>query len=98
VPNGTKYTGSGKEEGGYEGKSTSTGEINSEETKKATSAKKADSISDGKRTIGEAQTAPEAPTVNRVTSDTEVITGTGEEGSTVTVTFPDGTTATGTVD
>ncbi|REI11528.1 Ig-like domain-containing protein, partial [Staphylococcus felis] len=47
-------------------------------------------------TVGD-QTAPEAPAVNPVTSETEVITGTGEAGSTVTVTFPDGTTATGTV-
>ncbi|WP_238615679.1 Ig-like domain-containing protein, partial [Staphylococcus felis] len=33
-----------------------------------------------------------------VTSETEVITGTGEAGSAVTVTFPDGTTATATTD
>ncbi|MBI5974486.1 Ig-like domain-containing protein, partial [Staphylococcus canis] len=42
-------------------------------------------------------TAPEAPTVNEVTSDATSVTGTGEPGSTVTITFPDGTTATGTV-
>ncbi|QUM67055.1 Ig-like domain-containing protein [Staphylococcus delphini] len=44
------------------------------------------------------KTAPEAPTVNEVTSEDKVITGTAEAGSTVTVTFPDGTTATGTAD
>ena len=43
-------------------------------------------------------TAPEAPTVNDVTSEDTTISGTAEPGSTVTVTFPDGTTATGTVD
>ncbi|WP_436856005.1 Ig-like domain-containing protein, partial [Staphylococcus caeli] len=43
-------------------------------------------------------TAPEAPTVNDVTSDDTTISGTAEPGSTVTVTFPDGTTATGTAD
>ncbi|WP_147614242.1 Ig-like domain-containing protein, partial [Staphylococcus xylosus] len=43
-------------------------------------------------------TAPEAPTVNDVTSEDTTISGTAEPGSTVTVTFPDGTTATGTTD
>ncbi|MEJ7185526.1 Ig-like domain-containing protein, partial [Staphylococcus epidermidis] len=43
-------------------------------------------------------TAPDAPTVNDVTSDATQVTGQAEPGSTVTVTFPDGTTATGTAD
>ncbi|WP_436938061.1 Ig-like domain-containing protein, partial [Staphylococcus xylosus] len=43
-------------------------------------------------------TAPEAPTVNEVTSEDTTVSGTAEPGSTVTVTFPDGTTATGTAD
>ncbi|MDU0577950.1 Ig-like domain-containing protein, partial [Staphylococcus epidermidis] len=43
-------------------------------------------------------TAPDAPTVNDVTSDATQVTGQAEPGSTVTVTFPDGTTATGKVD
>ncbi|WP_369126700.1 Ig-like domain-containing protein, partial [Staphylococcus felis] len=42
------------------------------------------------------KSAPDTPTVNPVTSETEAITGTGEAGSTVTVKFPDGTTVTGT--
>ncbi|PNZ74515.1 Ig-like domain-containing protein, partial [Mammaliicoccus stepanovicii] len=42
--------------------------------------------------------APSTPSVNPVTSEDKVITGTAEPGSTVTVTFPDGTTATGTTD
>ncbi|MDK6812316.1 Ig-like domain-containing protein, partial [Lactobacillus jensenii] len=41
-------------------------------------------------------TAPTAPSVNPVTSDDTQITGKAEPGSTVTVTFPDGTTASGT--
>ncbi|MEX5963480.1 Ig-like domain-containing protein [Staphylococcus ureilyticus] len=41
-------------------------------------------------------TAPDAPTVNGVTS--EVGKWNGRTSSTVTVTFPDGTTATGTAD
>src|SRR5699024_1004245 len=43
-------------------------------------------------------TAPDAPTVNEVTSEDTTIGGTAEPGSTVTVTVPDGTTATGTAD
>src|SRR5699024_12246151 len=43
-------------------------------------------------------TAPAAPTVNEVTSEDTTIGGTAEPGSTVTVTFPDGKTATGTAD
>ncbi|MGZ9537998.1 putative Ig domain-containing protein, partial [Staphylococcus epidermidis] len=39
-----------------------------------------------------------APTVKDVTSEDTTIGGTAEPGSTVTVTFPDGTTATGTAD
>ncbi|MCP6497789.1 Ig-like domain-containing protein, partial [Klebsiella pneumoniae] len=43
-------------------------------------------------------TAPTVPTVNPVTSDDKTITGKAEPGSTVTVTFPDGNTASGTTD
>ncbi|REH89352.1 hypothetical protein DOS68_08650 [Staphylococcus felis] len=45
----------------------------------------------------EDQTAPEEATEEPVTSEREVINGTGEAGSKVTVTFPEGTTVTGTV-
>ncbi|MCU5746297.1 Ig-like domain-containing protein [Staphylococcus sp. SQ8-PEA] len=44
------------------------------------------------------QKAPETPTINPVTSKDRNITGDGEAGSTITVTYPDGTTSTGTVD
>ncbi|MEB7786910.1 Ig-like domain-containing protein, partial [Staphylococcus xylosus] len=43
-------------------------------------------------------TAPEVPTVEKVTSEDTQIKGTAEPGSEVTVTFPDGTTATATTD
>ncbi|WP_442870287.1 Ig-like domain-containing protein, partial [Aerococcus sp. UMB9870] len=43
-------------------------------------------------------TAPSVPTINPVTSDDTQITGKAEPNSTVTVTFPDGTTASGTTD
>ena len=43
-------------------------------------------------------TAPDAPTVNDVTSNDKVINGTAEPNSTVKLTFPDGTTTAGTTD
>ncbi|WP_210140914.1 Ig-like domain-containing protein, partial [Staphylococcus sp. GDX8P113P-2] len=55
-------------------------------------------ISDSLTTTVKDTTAPEAPTVKDVTSEDTTIGGTAEPGSTVTVTFPDGTTATGTAD
>ncbi|REI34656.1 Ig-like domain-containing protein, partial [Staphylococcus felis] len=58
----------------------------------------AGNTSEVETTTVEDKSAPDTPTVNPVTSETEVLTGTGEVGSTVTVTFPDVTTATGIVD
>ncbi|MEB8062068.1 Ig-like domain-containing protein, partial [Staphylococcus xylosus] len=55
-------------------------------------------ISDSVKTTVADTTAPEAPTVNEVTSESTTVSGTAEPGSEVTVTFPDGTTATGTAD
>jgi len=43
-------------------------------------------------------TAPAAPTVNEVTSESTQVTGTGEPGSTIIVKFPDGSVIIGTVD
>ena len=43
-------------------------------------------------------TAPTVPTVNPVSSEDKTVTGKAEPNSTVTVTFPDGTTASGTTD
>ncbi|MDU0447962.1 Ig-like domain-containing protein, partial [Staphylococcus epidermidis] len=39
-----------------------------------------------------------APTINEVDTNATEVNGTAEPNSTVTVTFPDGTTATGTAD
>ncbi|UXR87086.1 Ig-like domain-containing protein [Staphylococcus felis] len=97
-PDGITATGTVDEEGRYEVKVPDTVDLKGGETIKATLTDKAGNTSEATSTIVEDQTAPEAPTVDSVTSETEVITGTGEAGSTVTVTFPDGTTATGTVD
>src|SRR5699024_895123 len=51
-------------------------------------------ISDSITTIVIDTTAPESPTVEEVTSEDTQISGTAEAGSEVTVTFPNGTTAT----
>ncbi|WP_436863134.1 Ig-like domain-containing protein, partial [Staphylococcus caeli] len=50
------------------------------------------------KTIVVDTTAPEAPTAEEVTSESTQISGTGEPGSTIKVTFPEGVTVTGTVD
>ncbi|REI32558.1 Ig-like domain-containing protein, partial [Staphylococcus felis] len=71
--------------------------LNGGETIKVTLTDEAGNDSQATSTTVEEQTAPDAPTVDPVTSQATIITGTGEAGSTVTVTFPDGTTATGTV-
>ncbi|MEB7858944.1 Ig-like domain-containing protein, partial [Staphylococcus xylosus] len=55
-------------------------------------------ISDSVKTTVADTTAPEAPTVNEVTSESTTVNGTAEPGSEVTVMFPDGTTATATTD
>ncbi|REI11609.1 YSIRK signal domain/LPXTG anchor domain surface protein, partial [Staphylococcus felis] len=97
-PDGTTSEGIVNEEGRYEVKVPDAVDLKGGETIKVTSTDEAGNTSEATSTTVEDQTAPEAPTVNPVTSETEVITGTGEAGSTVTVTFPDGTTVTGTVD
>ncbi|WP_281198504.1 Ig-like domain-containing protein, partial [Staphylococcus felis] len=96
-PDGTTATGTVNEEGRYEVKIPDTVDLKGGETIKVTLTDEAGNQSEATSTTVEDQTAPEAPTVDPVTSKTTVITGTGEAGSTVTVTFPDGTTATGTV-
>ena len=63
-----------------------------------TSTDKAGNKSDVATTEVTDTTAPSVPTVNPVTSDDTTITGKAEPNSTVTVTFPDGTTATGNTD
>ncbi|REH99059.1 Ig-like domain-containing protein, partial [Staphylococcus felis] len=94
---GTTATGTVNEEGSYELKVPDTVDLKGGEVLTVTSTDKAGNTSEATSTTVEDQTAPEAPTVDPVTSETEVITGTGEAGSKVTVTLPDGTTVTGTV-
>ncbi|MEJ7358470.1 Ig-like domain-containing protein, partial [Staphylococcus epidermidis] len=68
------------------------------ETLPVTSTDKAGHTSDKATTTVTDTTAPDVPTINSVTSEDKTITGTAEPNSTVTVTFPDGTTATGITD
>ncbi|MEJ7422953.1 Ig-like domain-containing protein, partial [Staphylococcus haemolyticus] len=68
------------------------------ETLPVTATEKEGKKSDKATTTVAETTAPTVPTVNPVTSEDKTITGKAEPGSTVTVTFPDGTTATGTAD
>ncbi|REI15691.1 Ig-like domain-containing protein, partial [Staphylococcus felis] len=96
-PDGTTATGTVNGEGRYEVKIPDTVDLKGGETIKVTLTDEAGNKSEETSIKVEDQTAPEAPTVDPVTSKATVITGTGEVGSTVTVTFPDGTTATGTV-
>ncbi|REI06605.1 hypothetical protein DOS79_11050, partial [Staphylococcus felis] len=96
-PDGTTVTGTVNEEGHYEVKVPDTVDLKDGETIKVTLTDEAGNQSEATSTTVEDQTAPNTPTVDSVTSKATVITGTGEAGSTVTVTFPDGTTTTGTV-
>ncbi|MEJ7393481.1 Ig-like domain-containing protein, partial [Staphylococcus saprophyticus] len=68
------------------------------ETVTVTATDKDGNKSDPATTVVTDTTAPTVPSINPVTSDDTEITGKAEPGSTVTVTFPDGTTATGTAD
>ncbi|REH89939.1 Ig-like domain-containing protein, partial [Staphylococcus felis] len=97
-PDGTTATGTVNEEGRYEVKIPYTMGIKGGETIKVTSTDEAGNKSEAKSITVEDKSTPEAPTVNTGTSEKGVRTGTGEAGSTVTVTFPDGTTVTGIVD
>ncbi|MDH5042577.1 Ig-like domain-containing protein, partial [Enterococcus faecalis] len=68
------------------------------ETLPVTATDKDGNESEPATTVVTDTTAPSVPTINPVTSDDTQITGKAEPGSTVTVTFPDGTTASGTTD
>ncbi|REH84549.1 Ig-like domain-containing protein, partial [Staphylococcus felis] len=96
-PDGTTATGTVDEEGRYEVKVPATVDLKGGEVLTVTTTDGAGNQSEETTTTVEDKSAPETPTVDPVTSETTVITGTGEAGSTVTVTFPDGTTVTGTV-
>src|SRR5699024_12867270 len=97
-PDGTTATGTADSEGNYTIEIPSNVDLEGGELIKVVATDKDGNTSEEATTTVKDTTAPEAPTVNGVTSEDTTIGGTAEPGSTVTVTFPDGTTATGTAD
>ncbi|WP_029056569.1 Ig-like domain-containing protein [Staphylococcus sp. URHA0057] len=97
-PDGTTATGTANDNGNYVIEIPANEDLKGGETLPVTSTDKAGNTSDKASTVVTDTTAPTVPSVNPVTSDDTQITGKAEPGSTVTVTFPDGTTATGTTD
>ena len=96
-PDGTTATGTADSEGNYTVEIPSNVDLEGGEDIKVTSKDKVGNTSEETMTTVVDTTAPSAPTVNGVTSEATT-GGTAEPGSTVTVTFPDGTTATGIAD
>ncbi|MBO1210777.1 putative Ig domain-containing protein [Staphylococcus simiae] len=97
-PDGTTATGTADEDGNYVIDIPTNVDLKGGETLPVTSTDEAGNESSPANTVVTDTTAPTAPTVNPVTSEDKTITGKAEPNSTVTVTFPDGTTATGTTD
>ena len=97
-PDGTTATGTTDNNGNYVINIPTNEDLKGGETLPVTSTDKDGNTSEPASTVVTDTTAPSVPTVNPVTSDDTQITGKAEPGSTVTVTFPDGTTATGTAD
>ncbi|MDN8847839.1 Ig-like domain-containing protein, partial [Staphylococcus aureus] len=97
-PDGTTATGTADDQGNYTVEIPSNVDLNGGEPIRVVAEDKDGNTSEEATTTVVDTTAPEAPTVNEVTSEATTVSGTAEPGSTVTVTFPDGTTATGTAD
>ncbi|WP_250543360.1 Ig-like domain-containing protein, partial [Staphylococcus pseudoxylosus] len=97
-PDGTTATGTADDQGNYTVEIPSTVKLDGGEAIRVVAEDKDGNVSSETTTIVVDTTAPEAPTVNEVTSESTTVNGTAEPGSEVTVTFPDGTTATATTD
>ncbi|QJE25821.1 Ig-like domain-containing protein [Staphylococcus caprae] len=97
-PDGTTATGTTDDEGNYTIDIPTGVKLEGGEEITATATDNTGNVSDTGATNVTDTTAPDAPVVNGVSSDDTQVTGQAEPGSTVTVTFPDGTTATGKVD
>ncbi|WP_258172673.1 Ig-like domain-containing protein, partial [Staphylococcus warneri] len=97
-PDGTTTTGTADQDGNYVIDIPANEDLKGGETLPVTATDKDGNKSEPTSTVVTDTTAPTVPSVNPVTSDDTQITGKAEPGSTVTVTFPDGTTATGTTD
>ncbi|MGW7903502.1 Ig-like domain-containing protein, partial [Staphylococcus xylosus] len=97
-PDGTTATGTADDQGNYTVNIPTNVKLDGGEPIRVVATDKDGNTSSETTTTVVDTTAPEAPTVNEVTSEDTSVSGTAEPGSTVTVTFPDGTTATGTAD
>src|SRR5699024_9299315 len=97
-PGGTTATGTADDQGNYTIEIPTNIDLKGGENIVVTAADKDGNKSEEATTTVKDTTAPSAPTVNGGTSEDTTIGGTAEPGSTVTVTFPDGKTATGTAD
>ncbi|WP_426462038.1 Ig-like domain-containing protein [Staphylococcus equorum] len=97
-PDGNTATGTVDNQGNYAIDIPTTVDLVGNEELVVTSTDEAGNVSPETRVTVKDTTAPVAPMVNEVTSESTQVTGTGEAGSTITVNFPDGNTATGTVD
>src|SRR5699024_10053591 len=95
-PDGTTATGTADDQGNYTIDIPSNVDLEGGEPIKVVATDKDGNTSEEATTTVTDVTAPEAPTVNEVTSEDTQISGTAEAGSEVTVTFPDGTIARGT--
>ncbi|OEK60325.1 Ig-like domain-containing protein [Staphylococcus equorum] len=98
LPDGSVATGTADNQGNYAIDIPTNVELVGNEELVVTSTDGAGNVSPETRVTVKDTTAPVAPMVNEVTSEGTQVTGTGEAGSTITVNFPDGNTATGTVD
>ncbi|MGJ5711114.1 Ig-like domain-containing protein, partial [Staphylococcus equorum] len=98
LPDGSVVTGTVDSQGNYVIDLPVDKKLNGNEEIVVTSTDGAGNVSPETRVTVKDATAPNAPAVNEVTSESTQVTGTGEAGSTITVNFPDGNTATGTVD
>ena len=97
-PDGTTSKATADRDGNYSVEVPDSVNLKGGEELEVTATDKAGNTSDAATTTVTDTTAPTEPTVNGVNSTDKAITGHAEPGSTVTVTFPDGTTATGTAD
>ncbi|MDN8836863.1 Ig-like domain-containing protein, partial [Staphylococcus aureus] len=91
-PDGTTATGTADDQGNYTVEIPSNVDLNGGEPIRVVAEDKDGNTSEEATTTVTETTAPAAPTVNEVTSEATTVSGTAEPGSTVTVTFPDGTT------
>ncbi|MDK9846815.1 MULTISPECIES: Ig-like domain-containing protein [Staphylococcus] len=97
-PDGSVVTGTADDQGNYAVDIPTNVDLVGNEELVVTSTDGAGNVSPETRVTVTDATAPAAPAVNEVTSESTQVTGTGEPGSTITVKFPNGTIVTGRAD